>query len=181
MGAHKGRQNRCRSQAGRHTRPSRIKKDTAVHANTTREQGLAFRDTRGSQLPLLPPSRLPTHLKLVSSTSWAPQADEPTHGQAQEGPPGQPQEGIGNRGATSKGGRERERGWQSLTRVCRTHHKLLRSFGVMRHAQPASALADPGATHLDLGRRPDDHTFDRTSVPIFVVKYHNSKSISSIV
>merc|ERR1712157_654929 len=129
------------------------------------------------------------------------------HGQAQEGPPGQSQEGIGNRGATSKGGREkergyflgipnllgsgyefqgghfskeRERGWQSLTRVCRTHHKLLRSFGVMRHAQPASALADPGATHLDLGRRPDDHTFDRTSVHIFVVKYHNSKSISFI-
>merc|ERR1712176_721999 len=111
MGAHKGRQNRCRSQAGRHTRPSRIKKDTAVHANTTREQGLAFRDTRGSQLPLLPPSRLPTHLKLVSSTSWAPQADKPTHGQAQEGPPGQPQEGNGNRGATSKGGREKERGY----------------------------------------------------------------------
>merc|ERR1712176_1377131 len=54
----------------------------------------------------------------------------------------------------------KERGWQSLTRVCKTHHKLLRSFGVMRHAQPASARADAGATHciciaLDLGRRPD--------------------------
>merc|ERR1711982_292271 len=51
--------------------------DTAVHANTTREQGLAFRDTRGSQLPLLLPSRLPTNLKLVSSTSWTPQANKP--------------------------------------------------------------------------------------------------------
>merc|ERR1712176_1013168 len=51
--------------------------------------------------------------------------------------------------------KERERGWQSLTRVCRTYHKLLRSFGAMRHAQPASALADPGATHFDLGRRLD--------------------------
>merc|ERR1711982_172630 len=70
--ARKGRQHRCRSNAGRPTRPSRHKKDTAVHANTTREQGLAFRDTRGSQLPLLLPSRLPTNLKLVSSTSWNP-------------------------------------------------------------------------------------------------------------
>ena len=75
--AHKGRQHRCRSQAGRPTRPSRHKKDTAVRVSTTRQQGLAFRDTRGSQLPLLLPSRLPTNFKLVSSTSWTPQADKP--------------------------------------------------------------------------------------------------------
>ena len=68
--ARKGRQHRCRSKAGRPTRPSRHKKDTAVRVSTTRQQGLAFRDTRGSQLPLLLPSRLPTNLKLVSSTSW---------------------------------------------------------------------------------------------------------------
>merc|ERR1711862_559221 len=107
--ARKGRQHRCRRNAGRPTRPSRHKKDTAVHANTTREQGLAFRDTRGSQLPLLLPSRLPTNFKLVSSTSWNPlkrtslRTDKPKQDHRDA-----PQEGIGNQGATTKGGQENE-------------------------------------------------------------------------
>ena len=45
----------------------------------------------------------------------------------------------------------KERGWQSLTRVCRTHHKLLRSFGVMRHAQPASARSRTPGPHIAFG------------------------------
>merc|ERR1712003_126040 len=107
--AREGRQHRCRSQAGRHTRPSRYKKDTAVRVSTTRQQGLAFRDTRGSQLPLLLPSRLPTNFKLVSSTSWTPQADEPLTDKPKQDHLDEPREGIGNQGATTKGGKEKER------------------------------------------------------------------------
>merc|ERR1711862_312505 len=63
---------------------------------------------------------------------------------------------------------ERERvndsGWQSLTRVYRTHHKLLRSFGVTRHAQPASARARTLGPHihLDPGRQPDSNITARS-------------------
>merc|ERR1711862_488579 len=184
--ARKGRQHRCRSNAGRPTRLSRHKKDTAVHANTTREQGLAFRDTRGSQLPLLLPSRLPTNLKLVSSTSWTPQADKPltdkpkqatwtSHKKGSGTKAPQPRVARRRRGATwgilnllGSGyefqgwhfSKERERGWQSLTRVCRTHHKLLRSFAEMRYAQLASARSRTPGPHnsdLDPGRRPDSN------------------------
>merc|ERR1712176_1007904 len=171
-------------------------KDTAVLANTTREQGLAFRDTRGSQLPLLLPSRLPTNLKLVSSTSWKPQADKPltdkpkqatwtSHKKGSGTKAPQPRVERRRRGATlgilnllgsgyefqgwhfsEKRERGNDSGWQSLTRVCRTHHELLRSFGVMRHAQPASARADAGATHCIGSRTPAGQHV--TARPIFL-------------
>ena len=101
--AHKGRQHRCRSKAGRPTRPSCHKKDTAVRANTTRAQGLAFRDTRGSQLLLLLSSRLPTNFKLVSSTSWTPQAGQADQGQPQAGPPGHTTRRAGEGGSNLQG------------------------------------------------------------------------------
>merc|ERR1711862_618767 len=149
----------------------------------TREQGLAFRDTRGSQLPLPLPSRLPTNLKLVSSTSWTPQADKPLTDKPKQATWTSHKKGSGTKAPQPRVARrrrgaalgilnllgsgyefqgwhftkERERGWQSLTRVCRTHHKLLRSFAEMRHAQPASARARTPGPHiadliLDAGR-----------------------------
>ena len=49
---------------------------------------------------------------------------------------------------------------------CRTHHKLLRSFAEMRHAQPASARADAGATHSIGSRTPAGQHV--TTRPIFI-------------
>merc|ERR1712157_411499 len=107
-------------------------------------------------------------------TSWAPQADKPTWGQAQEGPPGQPQEGIGNRGATSKGGREKERGYflgiPNLLgsgyefqgwHFSKERERLAESHKGVQNAPQAAALiwSDETRTACVSTRGPRGHTF----------------------
>merc|ERR1711933_351089 len=163
--ARKGRQHRCRSKAGRPTRPSRHKKDTAVRVSTTRQQGLAFRQTSSWSAPRA------GHLKRTSLLRTSPSRTTWTShkkGSGTKAP--QPRVARRRRGATlgilnllgsgyefqgwhfsEKRERGNDSGWQSLTRVCRTHHELLRSFGVMRHAQPASARSRTPGPHIAFG------------------------------
>ena len=80
-----GRQHRCWSKANRSTRPSRTRRP---QPSTQRPPSGTSRNTTTLPTNSESPSRHPTNLKLVSSSSWTPQADKPTHGQAQAGPPG---------------------------------------------------------------------------------------------